>query len=155
MKRAFLGLMALLVCSFPPAFSQSYVRLIDDSASPETAHPVNTAHPLPVSATVNVGNVAVTSTVNPTGTSLANSTSVNIALTGLAQSQALTAASSNVTISVPSSAANVYISFSGAASSSKFMIPSGMAFTYTGLPAVSTVYFIGASATGNVSIFAH
>jgi hypothetical protein len=101
------------------------------------------------------GTSTITSTVNPTGVALANSTSLNVGLTGMAQSQALVAASSNVTIAVPSSAANTYISFSGTASAANFMIPAGFAFTFTGLPAVSTVYFFGAAATGAISIFAH
>ena len=152
MRRALLALSVAMLCS--PAFGQSYVRLIDDSASPQTAHPVNAAHPLPVTGTMS-GSTTIISTVNPTGVALADSTSINVALSGSAQSQTLTAPSSNVTISVPATSANTYISFSGTASPSNFMIPAGSAFTFTGLPAVSTVYFIGASGTGRVSIFAH
>ena len=153
MKRLLGALLGLCLLMPSAAMAQSYVRLIDDSAAPTTANPVNAAHPLPVTGTSLSG--AITSTVNPTGVALANSTSYNVALSGAAQSNALTAASSNVTISASPDSTGLYFSLTGVATTSNFFIPAGSAFTFTGLPAVSTVYFLGASAAGTASIFAH
>ena len=155
--RKICGLAVGLLLLLPPSVhAQTFVRLIDNSATPTTAHPVNSTNPLPVTISGSGGGtVGVTSTVTPTGTSLANSTSAAVALSGSAQSQALTAASSNVTIAASSDSTGLYFAFTGPATTSDFFLPAGAGFTYTGVPAVSTIYFIGASAAGKASIFAH
>jgi hypothetical protein len=116
----------------------------------------STTNPLSLDLSGNLRtNANVTATVNPTGTSLANSTSVSVALSGSAQSQTLTAASSNVTIAASPDSTGLYFSLAATATTSNFFVPAGCAFTFSGVPACSTVYFIGASAAGKASIFAH
>lgn len=153
MKTRLLALVALCLLFAVPVHAQSYSRLAVDQASGPPV-PVTSGAPLPVTGTV-TSSGAITSTVNPTGVALANTTSVCVALSGAAQSQALTAASSNVTIAADSTSTGLYFSLSGVASTSNFFVPAGSAFTFTGVPAVSTVYFIGASGAGHCSIFAH
>ena len=152
MRRLILALSLVAMCS-NPAQAQGFVRLYGGDQGAQAPLPATTSNPVPVSVNGSIsGNVAVTSTVNPTGTSLANSTSSTVTITGSAQTVSLTAASTNVTITNYSNA-TLNIAFTGTASSSNYGIPAGASFTYTGVPAVSSFSAIGTS--GTFGVLAH
>ena len=104
--------------------------------------PASTINPLPVamSGVATVGSITNTTTTIP-----GSSTGVTLA-----------AASTNVSIFVAPGSSNLYVDLAGGtASTADFEIPAGYAFTFTGLPAITTFKVIGDGTIGTYSVFAH
>jgi len=99
----------------------------------------------------------VTQTVNRGQVTLANGTSVTVAVTGASQTVTLTALSDTVTISFPAGGATyLYFNpFGGAATTANFAIPAGTSYTFNALPSLTSFTVLGASASGNFSVLAH
>lgn len=109
-----------------------------------------------VNSPTNPFYVSSTSTVQPTGVPLSNCTSLTASESITAHTITLTAPSSNITILASPSGANVYVQFNGnAATVSNFQIPAGFAFTFTGMPNVTSFSIIADGTSGTYSVFAH
>lgn len=151
-------LVVALALSIAPSYAQGYVKLYGGNNGASVPSPASSSNPIPVSIEGGTGgSVAVTSTVNPTGTTAANATSVTAAIPATSTTVTLTAASSNITLWNYSSTATLYFqpNSAGTATTSNFGIPPGFAFTFTGLPAISSFKVIGSAASGNYGVFAH
>lgn len=151
-------LIVAIVLSVTPALAQGYLKLYGGDNGVSVPSPASPSNPLPVSIYGGTGgSVAVTSTVNPTGTTAANATSLTAAIPASSTTVTLTAAASNITLWNYSSTATLYFqpNSAGTATTSNFAIPPGAAFTFTGLPALSAFKVIGSAASGNYGVFAH
>ena len=84
-----------------------------------------------------------------------NFTNFTASILATAQTVTLATPSSSVTIYVAAGGAAIYIDFTGSdATTNSFMIPAGSSFSYVG-PLIAHFSYIGASASGTYSVFAH
>lgn len=138
MKRL-LPLLFCLAMAIPAAHSQAYTRLWESTAN----KPVTSTNPLPVTTTPST--VVTQATITNTTASIEN-TSTTITLA---------AASTHLSIKTDPTAAVIYVDLAnGTATTADFRIEPGAALTLDNLPAMTQFKYIGASATGTISICA-
>ena len=103
---------------------------------------------------------AVLSTTNPifaapNGVAQASITNTTAAVLDVDTTVTLAAASTHVTVKTDTGAAAIFIDLAGGtATSADFKIDGGGGYTYVGAP-ISSFHYIGASATGNISVCAN
>ena len=157
-KQTLITLSLLAFGFFSPAQADEYVKLYGGNQAAQVPTPASNSNPIPVSVQGTIAGTSITSTVNPSGVALANSTSTYAANSTItsAQTITLTAPSSNVTINNQSGGATIHVSFTGSAATvNSFPVFAGQALTFTGLPLVPSFSIIAESSSGNYGVLAH
>jgi hypothetical protein len=148
----------LLALLATPTYSQSFVRLIDNNKTPNSANPVDSAHGLPVNVVGGSGGtVAVSSVPQPTGLSAANSTFANGTVADVAATVSFTAASQNWSILNTSTNGNtLYVVWSGTATTGagNIALPAGVGYAYKSATAISSISIIGSAASTTYTVAA-
>ena len=148
-----------------PAVAQPYSKLWENTNNV----PVTTTNPLPVtlsggsSALVGVKGAdgsTITSNTNPLPVKTqtvtqANITSLTANIPNVDTARALTASSTHLTVKTDPAAAVFYVDLTNStATTSSFRIDPGSSVTFDGLPGITSIHVLGASATGTYSVAA-
>ena len=153
MKRLILALAAMVISlSSVPCQAQNAVKVC---GSTQLNAPATSSNPLAVTvAGSSGGSVAVTSVPQPTGTTLANTTSINGTVGGTAATVTLTAPATSVSI-LNTSANILYIAFTGTATNANMGLPAGVGYTYASATPVSTFSVIGSGSGTTYGVISH